>query len=383
MLLRTIAVYGSVFILRTTLFFGISIVAFLLLYTRQDYLANTLHDTNAYERFLPALIETNGDQPLFVGSDITLSSPEIVEIATTAFPPNFFRLTAENTIDDVYSWLDGKQTTLEYQIDVTEQNTALINGLANFAVSRVTSLPECTQSQLAMVDLFSTKCRHPSFDVEHERTQLINELSDSSPLFRETIFPLQNLLSDTPDINSYPRYYRYLGISWLPIVLVIAASCVLLLYASTTRKKGWRKISKAVLTTSFSLIIFTFLFSFIIPTFSGGLPLLSSADDSLGVLLSDISITLGRDFATMTLYICLPLIVVSGIGLLSTRPSKPDKYAGVARKSGLQSSNSPQKRRMNRTTIKKAPIQSSETSSTKPARSKKQKKYRTIPKKEV
>jgi hypothetical protein len=383
LMLRKITIFISSTLFRLVLFFGVSILVLIALYGNQDYIASVLQKNNAYERFIPAFLETNKEQPITAGGNTTLGTTDIQQSIINAFPSEFIQTNVEQTLDSTYRWLQGESPTLNFAIDLSQNESQLASNLADAAIDRLQTLPECATFSSATVDPFSTPCTPPFIDLEQEREALQAELLASTRLTEESIITPETFTdTNSTTFNRIPFYYSLARLAWLPLLLLLLLCAMAIIFASSTRKKGFRKIGYGLFSTGTSLVFFTVVFSFVIPSFTGSLPIFQTSQQGIDGLLNDVSLTLGRDYATTTILYSLPLVLLGGILILLTKQKKADKYQKLAKKAGLANSNAQQPKTIT-TRRAKPPIQSSEISSTKPQKSKKHKKYRTIPKKEV
>jgi hypothetical protein len=83
---------------RLLLFFTISIVAATFIYTDRNYIPSVLDENNVYSRFVSALLETNKDQSLAVGSDLTLANSEVQQVIKDSFPAKDLRNNTETVV---------------------------------------------------------------------------------------------------------------------------------------------------------------------------------------------------------------------------------------------------------------------------------------------
>jgi hypothetical protein len=373
---------------RLLLFFTISIVAAVFLYTDRNYIPNVLERNSAYERIVGALLETNKEQSLTTNSDVTLQDPRVQQIITDAFPADELRRHTSNVISSTYTWLEQDSSALSFTIDLTKNKERLATGLSSFAVDRLQQLPVCTNYTLE-TDPFSATCQPTAMDFEAERLKLEYQLRNEESFLKNTVITEETIFGnnqETPFNEQYRHYPTYFSvITQLPIyiylVLIILATIVI--FASSTRKIGMRKIGRSLIGSASSLIFFTIVFSFILPQFTGSLPIFNSSGKGVDALLNEIAIDFGRDYSLMIIKISLPLILIGLVMVLYAQSEKNKKnYSSAKLKSGVISSNEQKTKSENAKKIR-PPIQSSESSDTKPKRKLKNKKYRKIPKKEL
>lgn len=378
----TLALTNTVF--RLVLFFSISALAFVFLYTSSDYIKSVLAHTNVYERIIPAFLTTNKDQPLGNGSDITLGDPRVMEIIENAYPPEDVELIATTIIDAFYDRIDGTEESLSFSIDLNDNQAVLAEGLAAFAAERVTGLPECTSPTQFDFDPFSTECRPPFLDVEQERERFEQQLLNEQLFIEDTVITEETLLGEssaerTETLDQISIAYQLARIAWIPILVFLSLLGVTVILLSTTRKRGIRKVGGGILGAALSLITFTIIFSFIIPQFTGSLLIFKPGEGSLDSVLNDVTLAMGQDYAWMTIKVCIPLVIIGLAIILIARKQPEGKYTKIGKKAGVISSN--EKKAKTHVRRSKPPIQSSESSSTKPAKTRKSKKYKSVKKK--
>lgn len=382
-LIRSLILFLSNLIFRLALFFSISILTFLSIYTSRTYIPTVLDSNNAYERFIPSILETNKEQSLTSRGSVTLGDSDVQRIITEAIPAEKIKQSVETINASFYKWLEGDTPTLEFSISLVENKQKLAEGLAGYAISRLEQLPECVGEGPETIDPFTATCKPANMDLEAERQYLIEELYSATSFIEDTEITASKVIDlQNEQIQNVPFYYSLARLSWIPLGLILTLSAGIVVLISSNTKRGLRKIAYGMFGTGVSLIFFTLLFSFVMPVFTGSLPILSTNGEGIDALLNDISLTMGRDYAVTTIYYCLPLVVIGGLMLLLTRRKSSDKYHQLEKRAGIANSNEKVRKKY---AVKKAkpPIQSSEVSTTKPAKSKKHKKYRTIPKKEV
>ena len=386
--------YKKIFIIiannlfRILLFFAISIVASVLVYTDRNYVPTILKRNDVYSKIVKSLLETNKDQTLTVGGDVTLADPEIQRIISDAFPASEIEMHTDAIINAFYDWLEQKKSEFTFRIDLTANKQRLAEGLGDYAITRLSNLPLCTAFS-AEVDPFSASCQPKNIDFESERTILVEQIMNQSGFLNDAVITEDILFKDSRDsveskYNMAPILYSLATVSPVYIALLLSSLALVVTFASSTKKIGIRKIGRSLIGAGASLIFFTVLFSFVLPRFTGSLPLLQTSGEGIDALLNDVTINFGQDYAWMIIKISAPLIVV-GVGMITYSKIGRNKknYKTAKLKSGLVSSN--EDKNDKKITAKKAkpPIQSSESCDKKPKKTHKNSKYRKIPKKEL
>lgn len=386
-LYRKILIIVSNNLFRLLLFFSISTVAASIIYSDRAYIPVVLEKNNAYERVVTALLETNKEQSLTVGGDVTLEDPEIQRIIKEAFPANELENYTKSVIESAYSWLNQESSEFKFVIDLSENKNRLTSGLSDFAIGRLQSLEYCTNS-VTEIEPFSATCQPRFIDYELERQNIKQQLDNESGFINDPIITQNSIIPDSSEIpfneqyRDLPTYYSLAVSSPVYLILLLSILALIVIFASSTRKKGYKKIGYGLTMTSSSLIFFTILFGYVLPSFTGSLPIFQSSGQGIDALLNEVTIDFGKDFSWMIIKLSTPLLIVGIVLIIYSKIGLNRKdYKSAKLKSGVVSSN--EQKNKNSTKSSKPPIQSSESSDTKPKRKLKNKKYRKIPKKEL
>jgi hypothetical protein len=357
-----------------------------LIYTDRSYVSRVLDKNSAFERFVPSLLETNKNQSITAAGTITLSDPEIQKIINDAFPSDELKNHANTVINAMYDWLEQKQPNLNFSVDLTASKQRLAEGLAEYAVNRLKSQPYCTES-VSEIDPFSAECQPRFINYEAERAALIQQLQEEQGFLKNPVITEKTILGNSDEsfedkYENLPIFYSLAKVSPIYVILILSLLALIVIFASSTKKRGYKKIGHGLIGAGVSLIFFTFIFSYVLPSFTGSLPVLQTSGEGIDALLNDLSINFGRDYSNMIIKISAPLILIGTALTVYANSEKYKKDYKLAKsKSGLVSSNE-QNKRINKQN-ERPPIQSSESSASKPKRSTKNKKYRKIPKKEL
>lgn len=386
-LYRKILIITVSSVFRLLLFFTISIIASVLLYTDRSYVTTVLSRNNVYEKLVPALLETNKEQSLTVGGDVTLDNPEIQKIISDAFTAQELEEHTNTVVDATYDWLNQDKPVFSFSIDLSSNKTRLAEGLGDYAINRLKSLPVCLEFSF-QTDPFNAICQPSFIDYESERAVLIQQFMNEAGFLGETVITEKSIFKEDntsfeAEYSNAPIIYSLATVSPVYVSLVLLLLALTVIFASSTKKVGIRKIGKGLVGAGTSLIFFTVLFSFVLPRFTGSLPLLQTSGEGVDALLNDVALDFSRDYAWMVIRISLPLIIIGAMMIFYARIGKDKKnYKAALLKSGVVSSNEQKKNQSpGKTTV--PPVQSSESSETRPMKSRKNAKYRKIPKKEL
>lgn len=381
---KTLVIVSSS-LFRFLIFFSVGLISLMLMFTDRGYIPKVLKRNNVYNKIVDSILATNKDQSLSGGSDIKLNDPEIQRVIKASFSSQDLEEYTTHIIGSTYDWLEGNQTKLSFSIDLTKNKRNLSEGLSNYLISRLQSLPAC-DTAILQVDPLTATCKPYYINYETIRADVYKEIYNNSGFLDNPVIDQSIIIgkkdSASSKNNLLPWYYSIL--KKLPIVVPISLILLAIstIYASSTKKKGFLRIGRGLVGAGSSLIFFTVIFTFVIPMFTGSIPLLQTSGQGIDALLSELSVDFGRDYSVYIIKLCLPLIVFGAFLILYSRTIKDSKnYRTAKLKSGIVSGNEEKKKSLRERKI--PPIQSSELSKSKPKNKRKNKKYRKIPNKEL
>lgn len=201
-------------------------------------------------------------------SSVSFKNPEVIQAAQEALPTDFLQKSVNEFLDANYSWLEGKQSTPQFSIDISAQKTAFTKSLVEQVFIKLSSTPVCTPAQLAQlqipVDPLAINCRPANLDPKVEATTVAKEVM-TGDFLSKTTYTAQSLSSDKQSkpyyekLSSAPKLYR-LGLQ-LPWIFTGLALIIMLgiLVAAPTRRRAGRRIGYMFLAAGAILIALKFL----------------------------------------------------------------------------------------------------------------------------
>lgn len=385
-ILKRIVLVTSAWLFRVLIFVSVLVTAAVVIFGTPNRLEKSLVNANAYQRFIPAVIASNSKDGKAL-SNLPLDDPEVQRIIKQAFPAQDLQLHTQVVIDSFYNWLRGKTPQPEYKVDLSPNVSLLAAGLSNYAFNRLASLPICQQAPTE-VDPFTATCQPKDFDFEGSRTELQSSIEQNGAILPKKLFTVADLPKDKNGKTFVERFHYaptlYTVAIAAPIVLVglIPLTALLIVGLSDHKRRTVQQLGFTILSGTLLLVLTPIVFSFATRHLTGSFQMQSATKGSdLQSISADVSDQLNGAFNNLIIQFG---IIAAGIGLLvvvgerMTRPKS--KYAQLRRKSGVVSSVAP---RGNNGRFKldpaKVPLQSSEISVTKKAKSRRSKKYRKIP----
>lgn len=387
-LLRRICLYicGSAF--RFVLFFGVTIVCFSLVFVNPSSLKQTLRDSGIYDSLTEAVVEDTAKQN--PTSTIPLDDPQIKQIIKASFTPASLQRGAETVIDGTFSWLEGETKTPVFNVDFSGERKIMSDNIASYAFGKLAQKPACFAIP-ETIDPFTAGCIPPYTDLGAQQQNLSDQLTGPSGLLPDATFTANDLPKDSSGNPIYERYsfapsvYSWLRYSpWIALITLIGLATGMVLLSSSKRR-GFQSLSIAIISSGVALIITPIIFSYVLPQLSSSLSFNSSdKTPETQLLINDVSNQLTTNFYTLIINVTIQVIAVGFVILIAEKLTRPrTKYSNVAKRAGVVNGNSKRPssgKKYKSTTI---PIQSSEESARRKPRRTKNRKYRTIPKKEI
>ncbi|HKU19124.1 MAG TPA: hypothetical protein VJP80_07735 [Candidatus Saccharimonadales bacterium] len=199
---------------------------------------------------------------------VPTSQPQIQAIIKQAFPPQFLQTQTNQVLDAVYAWLQGKQPALAFTIDLGSAKQQLANGVQQYAQTRLSRLPICTNNQIPTgdVDPFSAACIPKGVDVTAVATKARDDILNGGFL-KDTKLTADNLKTGdgqplSQKLHNAPTAYRRSTVAMyaLLVLAVLLTAAVVLL--SSTWRSGLRKVAITYMSVGAIMVVFAWTIVF-------------------------------------------------------------------------------------------------------------------------
>lgn len=371
---------------RLSMYFGAFVFSFFAVFGSPEAVKQAFISTDAYERFVPAVIEDSAQNGKG-NSSIALDDPEVTSIISESFDPFTLQFYTEAIINSSYDWLNGRQEHPDFIVDFSSNINKMAFGLSELAMSRLEVLPEC-ETVPTTIDPFRDTCKPPYYDFNEGRRALTDDIIANNGIVSKTTFTLDDLPNNEegqtvveqygflPTVFSYGKFSH-----WIFLGLMFNGG-LLAVYGSRKKREAFTFLGRDAVSTGIFLALSTVFYVFILPRFFSGITGLSGTGAS--VVLEDVLSKLTTNFNILLIQIGV-LISLFGLSILVLeRGTKPiSKYKKVDKKAGMATSEPQRVRKKDKTSLrqKTIPIQTSE-GPRKTGKFQKDKKYRKIPKRE-
>ncbi len=246
----------------------LTLYAFIATFSSPATIRNSLIEADAYERAIPAILETNAKQdPRGIFAD-----NRVREITATAFPASFVQEESDDFLGGLYTWLKGDNSLIAFDIQIASQREKLAEALSIYGIERLSGLPTCTafESEIQL-DPFKATCQPAGINYKNEQESLRKSLLNSKDFLGKTTYTGDDL-PKTKSGKSIEASYRVAPIFYglmkpflyflLFILLILSAALVLL---RPVRRNGWRDLGKALLFSSVVLAVSAAVFGIFVP----------------------------------------------------------------------------------------------------------------------
>lgn len=235
-----------------------------------------LVQSHIYDKLVNSALDVAQKDNTDSGADgsIELTNQKVKEAANAAFTPEVLQQSAEEFINASYDWLNGKTSTPQFKIDLTNAKQTYADKVGQYVTQRLSKLTVCTAEQQAKlqipVDSLTITCRPASLDPKAEGQRVTNEIMKSAFLTNPVITQ-DTFARNTNDPKSSPYYQAisqapllYKISKYAPFVFggLILISSAIVIFAAPNRRKGWRRVGTITLSAGIVLVVSKFTTEF-------------------------------------------------------------------------------------------------------------------------
>ena len=264
-----------------------------------------------------------------------LDDPGIQDAAKKSFTPSFLQSSAEQIIDGTAPWLKGNAPRPAFQVDLTGVKGTFADNVGAYATTRYAALLACALGQApANADVLSITCRPAGFDPAPEIQKAVNDLKNSKDFLGTTTITPDTLSKDNNGdsrpieerLKIVPKVYRAIQIAPLVLGGLALLDGLIVVFASSTKRKGLRRIVGSLWSTGIALGVEVALGAYGLKKAQDKLAGDATINPSLQRTLNSLLRAASNDFLRVTM-ICTAVIVGAAflitVYLLATRSKKP------------------------------------------------------------
>lgn len=236
-----------------------------------EKLKQAAEESNVYGGIVDGILESAAQEAQnSTDRQLPINDPKIQQIAKDSFSPETLSAQSESIIDGIYAWLQGKTTTPQFSVDLTNAKQQFASGTADYAAERYEALPACTFTQMrsmymSTVDPFTAACRPPQIPGSQVRERVYGEITNSDTFMQDASFTANDLPKDgqgktiIDNLAAAPAMYNLLRL--LPWVFAVAAVVLvgLIFLLHDVKKSALRSIGITFLGTGIFIALGTIL----------------------------------------------------------------------------------------------------------------------------
>lgn len=224
-----------------------------------------LKESRVYDQIVSVIIDNSKKNVNDGNTQKVLEQPEIQAAAEKAFNPGVLQGAAENFLDGMYAWLQGKTTEPQFSIDLTAPKNELVQNVADYAKKRADSLPVCTVQQLRLLntgmDLLSIPCVPPGTNTQALADQFAQDFQsgadflDKPVITNETITKNNDGQSLSQKLDGAPNAYKAIQTGkWVLMGIAVLLGALLIL-GRKNRRAGIRHVAWGMIGAATFLIV--------------------------------------------------------------------------------------------------------------------------------
>ncbi len=200
------------------------------------------------------------------GDSTSLQSSTIKVAAEKAITPQFIQTSTETVIDSVYRWLDGTTTVPDFKIDLTATKDTFALKAGEAVTVKLASLPACApgspvSAQVLDVDTIdSVVCLPIGVSPQAEGAKVEQNIKGGEgfldhPVFTAADLDISRCCGGTEpttsiyesDWKNLPEVFQVVKVSPYAIGLLALLLGVVIVFLSSTRRKGLRRVGISIL----------------------------------------------------------------------------------------------------------------------------------------
>lgn len=221
-----------------------------------------LSDSGIYNSVVPNALNQAGNISTSTG-DIPLTDPQVQSAAKSALTPAQVQTYANQVIDSVYVWLNGKTATPNFHIDLSGAKASFADNLADQVQQRATNLPVCTDMSSASYDAYSATCLPPGVTPAQAASAVRDQILNGQGFLDKPTISAQDVKKSgtnqsvfSDQFSQLPKQYQRLKRA--PIILgllaILAASGIVFL--SSSRRRGVGRVGVALAGIGIFMLLF-------------------------------------------------------------------------------------------------------------------------------
>ena len=225
-------------------------------------------ESGAYENFVDEVVDASAKASQENTDAASIDIGLLRTAAKDAFTPQVLQEAVEEVIDGTYDWVEQKNPSLQFTIDLNEPKKNFVKSLSNSVLEKAKELPTCETFEIPEeIDIFAVDCLPANIDPDQLSDDFARELDSAedflgSPVFTQDDIKVDKNGVDVPIGEAYPWiptwYARAMAFTWGVLALTVLASFILIFLAKSHRR-GAVHLMRALLLVTLSTTVFAFI----------------------------------------------------------------------------------------------------------------------------
>lgn len=161
---------------------GIPVISAIRLLTDKDNIKTWLKEGGLYSNFVDVVTDQaykKIDEET-VEKSTNLSRDDILSIVKDVLTEDWLTMQGEKIVDSVYSWLEGENARIDFQIDLSERKEILGNSIGTLLKAKLADIPACGAGVVPnpgdQFNPFEAECLPQDVDYEQEVDKAIDSM---------------------------------------------------------------------------------------------------------------------------------------------------------------------------------------------------------------
>lgn len=207
----------------------------------RDEVKGWLDKSGVYQNLLTTVLNSNStaQQELTTTSGSAVTSDDVKSALDQTMNAGYIKQSTEKALDSTYDWLDGKSSTISFEINTTEKKDAFIANLSSILQPQLAQLPTCTSQ--AQFQTNNPPCLPPNTTPKQAADELATDAANQASVFRQpvtnnTVAEASNNPNNSSLTNNKGAQNLQSVVSnikmwllWLPIIALVSGGLMVLL----------------------------------------------------------------------------------------------------------------------------------------------------------
>ncbi|HMH70350.1 MAG TPA: hypothetical protein VK502_03035 [Candidatus Saccharimonadales bacterium] len=194
---------------------------------------------------------------------IPMNDPGVQHAFEQALPPTFLQNSSEQVIDGMYAWVHGTALSPAFSINLAPVKRTFADNIATYVQQKLDTLPTCTQQIVLPASLdgvlaltcmprgasSATISGATRQEIINSKLLAENNTIDGTSLKDEQGRPIADRLSFIPQMHQYYLASLYV----LPVLILLCGAAII--YWSTSKRAGVKRIAWLLITTGITSMI--------------------------------------------------------------------------------------------------------------------------------